>query len=106
MCQTYVTRKGQNRQFGEVAYANSSCAHVTWWYTPCMRNGDKLRCPAGHIYTDSNTHMYAGRRYCKQCRDSRRESTGSVPRTSPTPDGQTPPEWLLLKLMRRTFSKK
>ncbi|WP_199814121.1 hypothetical protein [Streptomyces sp. NRRL F-5135] len=30
-------------------------------------NGLKTHCPQGHAYDAENTHVYDGRRYCKQC---------------------------------------
>ena len=30
-------------------------------------NGRKTRCPSGHEYTERNTRLYRGRRYCREC---------------------------------------
>jgi hypothetical protein len=34
-------------------------------------NGTKMRCPAGHDYTDANTYRYRNARYCRACRKAR-----------------------------------
>lgn len=30
-------------------------------------NANKTHCPHGHEYTDSNTYIYKGRRFCREC---------------------------------------
>ena len=32
---------------------------------------NRTSCPAGHEYTDENTHIYQGRRFCKTCKVNR-----------------------------------
>lgn len=38
------------------------------------RNARKTHCPRGHEYDNSNTRIYAGRRYCRACAKARAKS--------------------------------
>jgi len=37
-------------------------------------NARKTHCPQGHPYDETNTIHYAGRRYCRACRDARNKN--------------------------------
>lgn len=43
-----------------------------------VQNGLKTHCPKGHEYTEANTKMLKGRRYCRTClRDYQRNANAS-----------------------------